>query len=498
MARGWVYVMINEAMPNLVKVGFTLKDTELRAQELSHTGVPKKWILKYEAYVINPREVEQKAHKLLNEYLYNKEYFKCSVEVAIDAIKEVSGDSQQFERKVDDSSFSVQQKIEPYVGSWFDTWSGYGIFEGYFLDGKRHGKGRFVANENGHSYIGEYRKDKKNGFGIGFFFSGKKYTGEWKDDIYNGLGTLENNGQLYEGEWKEGERDGKGKLTFANGDVYEGQWIKGEREGRGKLTFANGDVYEGQWIKGEREGQGNLTFANGDSFEGDWLAGQESGFGIYREIYSEGVSRKYEGNWKDGFKDGQGIETLSDGTKYDGMWKRGYFHGFGILTFNNGNFFSGEWSYVSFCCDDINWSWFGKEELVFFEKNKLIKEAVFKSFKGHAHYELHGERFVGEWKDYQPCGKGQFTDSSGNYYDGEWDGWGCGTGVIKFINGDIFKGRWDYFFLENCDGIMNFVNGDYFEGHWKEGKRNGKGILIKMNGDKIEGTWVDDQEINSN
>lgn len=63
--RGWVYVMSNTAMPGVVKVGFTLKDTKLRAIELSHTGVPEKWVVEYEAFVTNPREIEQIAHKEL-------------------------------------------------------------------------------------------------------------------------------------------------------------------------------------------------------------------------------------------------------------------------------------------------------------------------------------------------------------------------------------------------------------------------------------------------
>jgi hypothetical protein len=32
--RGWVYVIFNEAMPDLVKVGYSTKDPNLRAEEL--------------------------------------------------------------------------------------------------------------------------------------------------------------------------------------------------------------------------------------------------------------------------------------------------------------------------------------------------------------------------------------------------------------------------------------------------------------------------------
>jgi len=32
--KGWVYVITNKAMPGLVKIGFSMKDTEIRASEL--------------------------------------------------------------------------------------------------------------------------------------------------------------------------------------------------------------------------------------------------------------------------------------------------------------------------------------------------------------------------------------------------------------------------------------------------------------------------------
>lgn len=52
--RGWVYVMSNRSMPNLVKVGFSSKDPELRAKELAHTGTPHPYVVDYEALVRDP------------------------------------------------------------------------------------------------------------------------------------------------------------------------------------------------------------------------------------------------------------------------------------------------------------------------------------------------------------------------------------------------------------------------------------------------------------
>jgi hypothetical protein len=77
--RGWVYLMTNEAMPGLVKVGYSTKDPALRARELEHTGSPHPYEVVYDRLVINPREVEQRVHKALDEVREGKEWFRCSV-----------------------------------------------------------------------------------------------------------------------------------------------------------------------------------------------------------------------------------------------------------------------------------------------------------------------------------------------------------------------------------------------------------------------------------
>ena len=86
--RGWVYVITNKAMPDLVKVGYSTKDPVLRAKELDGTGVPHAFEVVYDALVSDPREVEQRAHKLLAEFREGKEWFRCSVDAAVRAIKQ--------------------------------------------------------------------------------------------------------------------------------------------------------------------------------------------------------------------------------------------------------------------------------------------------------------------------------------------------------------------------------------------------------------------------
>ena len=81
--KGWVYVITNKAMPGLVKVGFSMKDTEIRASELNHTGTPHPYVVEYDVLVENPHNVEQSIHRKLHAKQEGKEWFHCTPEEAV-------------------------------------------------------------------------------------------------------------------------------------------------------------------------------------------------------------------------------------------------------------------------------------------------------------------------------------------------------------------------------------------------------------------------------
>lgn len=89
--KGWIYVISNRAMPGLVKVGYSTNDPEQRAQELNHTGSPHPYRVEYELLIDEPFHVEQRVHKMLSSKREAKEWFKCTSEEAIAAIKQVAG-----------------------------------------------------------------------------------------------------------------------------------------------------------------------------------------------------------------------------------------------------------------------------------------------------------------------------------------------------------------------------------------------------------------------
>lgn len=84
--KGWVYIISNKAMPNLIKVGFSTKDPKGRALELG-TGSPYGYVVEYEVLVENPAAIEKKVHQTLAFVQAGKEWFSCSIEIAIKAIK---------------------------------------------------------------------------------------------------------------------------------------------------------------------------------------------------------------------------------------------------------------------------------------------------------------------------------------------------------------------------------------------------------------------------
>jgi hypothetical protein len=89
IAPGWVYVITNPAMPDLLKVGYSMKHPSLRADELYHTNNPHPFVVEYEILVVNPRLVESLVHSELEQFNEGKEWFRCKVSHSIAEIRRV-------------------------------------------------------------------------------------------------------------------------------------------------------------------------------------------------------------------------------------------------------------------------------------------------------------------------------------------------------------------------------------------------------------------------
>ena len=111
--KGWVYIITNKAMPDLLKVGYSTKDPALRANDLHNTGVPHRYVVEYDALVEEPYLVEQKVHKLLKDHHEDKEWFRCNVTEAIIAIRKVSSSSLIHESIKNEDFTNSQKNLDP-------------------------------------------------------------------------------------------------------------------------------------------------------------------------------------------------------------------------------------------------------------------------------------------------------------------------------------------------------------------------------------------------
>ena len=91
---GFVYILTNPSMPDLVKIGCTTRTPEDRAEEISRgTGVPSKFHVAYKQPVSNPFETERLLHAHLAEQRVNqtREFFDLSLDEAIKLVHEIYG-----------------------------------------------------------------------------------------------------------------------------------------------------------------------------------------------------------------------------------------------------------------------------------------------------------------------------------------------------------------------------------------------------------------------
>lgn len=90
--EGIVYVLTNESMPGLVKIGIT-RNMEQRLQTLYTTNVPLPFDLHYAMRVDNANEVEQRIHAIFapDRVTKRREFFEVSAERVVEALLLTNG-----------------------------------------------------------------------------------------------------------------------------------------------------------------------------------------------------------------------------------------------------------------------------------------------------------------------------------------------------------------------------------------------------------------------
>lgn len=360
-------------------------------------------------------------------------------------------------------------------------------YTGNWQKGKFNGNGELIIDlliyENDYSvdienltYSGEFKLNRRHGYGKMIYNAKSSYQGEWENDIIHGKGLLiYSNENVYEGEFVNGKRQGKGKMTFHNGEVnfisdggnplltfpfYTGDWENDKIKGYGKMSFVNGDTLTGNWNGLQFTGWGKKNFNSGDFYEGEWLNSKITGKGKYywkdldryftgyfenNILKGEGVmvypnGDVLTGDWTGNKFSGKGRRRFNDGNSYEGDWVRGNFNGMGTYTWQNGSYYTGNWI-----------------------ENTREGLGIFR--------DVNGAIWEGQFKNNIITGEITCSLPDGNYYTGFCNGYSFyGQGKMVYKNGDVYTGEW----LNNVPhgkGKMIYSNntiqeGDFYNGQW--------------------------------
>lgn len=175
-------------------------------------------------------------------------------------------------------------------------------------------------------------------------------------------------------------------------------------------------------------------------------------------------------------ENGEGAKIWSDEGIKSGTWKNGKLTGQGYQLLGKRSAFSGD-TYEGEFLDDL--------------------------YHGTGtYYDISEDsKYVGEWENGKPHGKGIVTWGEkskypGRYYDGEWSiglmhGYGTkfwGKAEVDKYTNNKYVGEWKNNKMEGF-GKYEWADGSYYEGPWKNDEQHGYGIYVFANGEIFKGVW---------
>lgn len=86
---GYIYVLSNDSIPGLYKIGCTSRSPYERANELYTTGVPTEFNVEYYIKVDGYETIEKNTHRQLINFNKSKEWFSCDLYTCISTIKKM-------------------------------------------------------------------------------------------------------------------------------------------------------------------------------------------------------------------------------------------------------------------------------------------------------------------------------------------------------------------------------------------------------------------------
>ena len=172
----------------------------------------------------------------------------------------------------EDGKTVTDKSSEDYTGRAQVQYPNGDVFDGFFLNGVRDGKGIMTYAEQGTKYDGEWKNNLKEGIGKMTFGTEGEYTGHFVAGQRSGEGVYKylKTKDLYSGSWKNGLKHGKGTFIFFDTKMkIVGNWFNGQIM-EGKWIFSNGTYFEGKFENNYPKGEGVWHFANGNTIKGEF------------------------------------------------------------------------------------------------------------------------------------------------------------------------------------------------------------------------------------
>uniref|UniRef100_A0A1A7XVC4 Ankyrin repeat and MYND domain containing 1 n=1 Tax=Iconisemion striatum TaxID=60296 RepID=A0A1A7XVC4_9TELE len=101
---------------------------------------------------------------------------------------------------------------------------------------------------------------------------GSRYEGEFVDGLKHGKGRYTcRNGEYFEGAFFKDYKHGRGLWCWPTGHRFKGGFYLNRREGYGQETLPNGATFQGLYYRDQRFGPGVVTYPDGRQDVGLWL-----------------------------------------------------------------------------------------------------------------------------------------------------------------------------------------------------------------------------------
>lgn len=486
--KGWVYIITNKSMPNLLNIGFSNNDPALKVEELNNSEIPHPYVVEYDALLNEPKETAQKIQAILSYCHENKGWFRCEVAKAIIAIRQAAAGSIIVENnrnaevkkpeirkaepepeKVAAKSLDIQDLYAAVIGdkntdyylakfaefdqqkpglkpSW--NWSAFLFNNGWTLYRKMYGW--FFTFWGIAVFLNMFEKGSSLSHSVAVetivytytffitliiaiffgFFADSLYYKKVKKKIAAAQQTIKNEAKLFE-------------FLQSQGGVHNWvMWLFSGLAVSGILASIIIPVmYPAQKVNAPPPTvattepppvRAETTAENpiGNCISGDCTNGQGTFF------YQDGAVST--GNWKEGKQEGLGTYTSAKGDKYVGEFKNNELEQ-GTLTAPDG-----EIRYGKYTSDGGLLMLQGQGTVNYANGNKYVGEFKndLREGQGTMFYS-DGGKYVGQWKNAKKEGQGTYIYTNGAKYVGEYkDGKYNGQGTYTFSNGTVMSGIW--------------------------------------------------------